>query len=321
MAILHSNATAGHRVAVYYQTQYDNSLEPNSPFGHYVSPLPLIAVISQLLAAFHINFDDVSVHLNDFVPEAPFFDHMWSDIAIMQGQGIKVIGMLGGAAPGTYDPCLLPENFDKYYPVLAHYVRKYKLDGLDLDVEQDFPIEDIVHLINRLKKDFGRNFIITLAPVASALIEEGNLSGFDYIELERRVGDKISWYNAQFYSGFGTFFPDDEYISIVEFGYGLDPSRLVATTLTNPLDGGGYVEIEDVVSSVKMLAAKYDFKFGGVAGWEYFNSNPGANQQPYLWSHIMADAMNDLKDKHDRLENNRTTKAREWQPRWLPEGK
>jgi hypothetical protein len=30
-----------------------------------------------------------------------------------------------------------------------------------------------------------------------------------------------------------------------------------------------YVEIEDVVSSVKMLAAKYDFKFGGVAGWEY----------------------------------------------------
>jgi hypothetical protein len=40
-------AEGSHRVAVYYQSQFDNSLEANSPFGHYVSPLPLIAFITQ----------------------------------------------------------------------------------------------------------------------------------------------------------------------------------------------------------------------------------------------------------------------------------
>jgi len=46
-------------------------------------------------------------------------------------------------------------------------------------------------------------------------------------------------YHNQFYSGFGTLFPDDEYIAIVEFGVGLAPNRLVATTLTNPSLGYG----------------------------------------------------------------------------------
>jgi hypothetical protein len=40
-------SSEGHRVAVYYQTQYDKSLASNSPFGHYVSPLPLLTLITQ----------------------------------------------------------------------------------------------------------------------------------------------------------------------------------------------------------------------------------------------------------------------------------
>lgn len=99
---------------------------------------------------------------------------------------------------------------------------------MDLDVEQSVAMSDIVHLMTQLKSDFGSDFIITFAPVASALLEEGNISGFDYIQLEQQNGYLISWYNAQFYSGFGTFFPDDQYINITKFGPGLDPSRLVA---------------------------------------------------------------------------------------------
>ncbi|KAJ6624955.1 endo-beta-N-acetylglucosaminidase [Mycena sp. CBHHK59/15] len=302
--------STGHRVAVYYQTQYNNALQANSPFGHYVTPLPLITLITHLLlAAFHINFNDVSVHLNDFVPEAPYYDQMWSDIAIMKSTGIKVIGMLGGAAPGTYT-CLTPENFDTYYPVLAGYIERYNLDGLDLDVEQDTPFDDIVFLINRLKADFGDDFIITLAPVASALMEGANLSGFDYIQLEKTVGDKISWYNAQFYSGFGSVFPDTQYISIVEFGDGLDPSRLVATTLTNPEDGFGFVDIDNVVSSVQDLAKRYDYNFGGVAGWEYWNSLPSGVNQPYLWAKLMKRTMAILKAKQAQLAKNVTISSR-----------
>ncbi|KAK7031427.1 S5A-reductase domain-containing protein [Favolaschia claudopus] len=299
-----------HRVSLYYQSVYDTSVAPNSPFGHYVSPLPLITLITHLLlSAFHINFDDVSVHLNDAVPEDPMFQQLWSDIAVMQSTGIKVIGMLGGAAPGTYT-CLTPDLFDTYYPVLAGYIKRYKLDGLDLDVEQDTPIDDIVHLIDRLKEDFGDHFIITLAPVASALVEGPNLSGFDYIELEKRVGHKISWYNAQFYSGFGSFFPDDLYLEIVNFGSGIHPNRLVATTFTSPDEGFGFVDLDSVVSSIQDLAFRHDFNFGGIGGWEYFNSLPGGKEQPYLWAQMMSDAMKQIKANQTQLEESRSIQSR-----------
>jgi len=292
-------AENAHRVLVYYQTQYDPTLPPNSPFGHYVTTLPLIGAITHLLlAAFHINFADVSVHLNDFVPEAPFFDHMWQDIAILQKNGIKIIGMLGGSAPGTYVPCLNATLFPTYYPVLRNYIRRFKLDGMDLDVEEDVPLDDIIRLIKQLKHDFGNDFIITLAPVASALEEGGNLSGFDYIQLESKVGNLISWYNAQFYSGFGSFFPDDQYLEIVKFGKGLDPSRLVATTVTNPADAFGFFDISEIQQSIVDLASMQHFSFGGVAGWEYWNSLPGGSNQPYLWAQIMAKTMKDIKANH-----------------------
>ena len=61
--------------------------------------------------------------LNDHKPEDPWYSQMWKDIAAMQAQGIKVIGMLGGAAPGTYD-CLTADKFDTYYPVLAGYIKQ-----------------------------------------------------------------------------------------------------------------------------------------------------------------------------------------------------
>ncbi|KAJ7173745.1 endo-beta-N-acetylglucosaminidase [Mycena filopes] len=291
-------AEGGHRVAVYYQTQYDNNLAPNSAFGHYVTPLPLITLITHLLlAAFHINFDDVSVHLNDFVPEHPMFTQMWADIAIMQANGIKVIGMLGGAAPGTYT-CLVPEFFEKYYAVLAGYIRRFKLDGMDLDVEQDTPLADIIHLVKRALVEFG-----------------ANLSGFDYFKLEAAVGSEISWYNAQFYSGFGSFFPDQMYLDIVSTGpgkNGLHPSRLVATTLTDESEGFGFIELDEVVDSITQLASQQNFDFGGIAGWEYWDSQPGGEAQPYLWAKLMHDTMAQIHANQTRLLASSVGRSRIW---------
>ncbi|KAJ7287186.1 endo-beta-N-acetylglucosaminidase [Mycena rebaudengoi] len=284
----------GHRVAVYYQTQYDRNQPANSAFGHYVSPLPLLTVLTHLfLAAFHLN-GDRSVHLNDNLPEDPMFDQMWTDLGHMQSSGVKVIGMLGGAAPGSYS--VLTSDFNTFYPLLAGYVRRFKLDGLDLDVEQDTPLSTIVTLINKLKADFGDNFIITLAPVASALRGGGNLSGFKYLDLEAAVGPKINWYNAQFYSGFGSLFPDTQYINIVDtFAGGLDPNRLVASVLTSPSNGGGFVSVANCVSSLKDLSAKYGHNLGGINGWEYFNSLPNGTAAPWAWAETMAKAMNEMK--------------------------
>ncbi|KAF9019869.1 endo-beta-N-acetylglucosaminidase [Hymenopellis radicata] len=273
------------RVVMYYQTHYKN--------GAFVSPLPLIGYVTHLLiAAFHLNMGNVGpdiVHLNDFMPSDSYFAPVWPEIAMMQGNGTKVLGMLGGAAAGTYS-CLTDEYFDVYYPPLADVIRTYNLDGMDLDVEQSVSMPTILRLISQLKTDFGDDFIITLAPVASALKEGGNLSGFDYIDLEAVAGDQIAFYNAQFYSGFGTFFPEDQYISIIEYDQGIDPGRVTATVLTNSANGGGYVSPDHVVESIESLMEKYGTEWGGVGGWEYFNSNPDSDS-PWEWAIMMHDAM------------------------------
>ncbi|TFK90246.1 glycoside hydrolase family 18 protein [Polyporus arcularius HHB13444] len=295
------------RVVVYYQTQYRN--------GVYVSPLPLIGYVTHLLlAAFHLNMGHTGpdiVHLNDFQPSDPFFAPMWPDIAALQGNGTKVIGMLGGAAPGTYD-CLVDSLFDTYYPPLRDVIETYKLDGMDLDVEQSVSPATITRLILELKADFGEDFLITLAPVASALTEGGNLSGFDYIDLEANIGPHISWYNAQFYSGFGTIFPKDQYDRIINYEQGIDPSRVTAIVLTNPSNGFGYVSPENVVASIQDLMEEYGTGWGGVGGWEFFNSLPD-DSRPEQWAITMKNAMQVQKAKIEAKQ--REIEAREAQER------
>ncbi|KAJ6512743.1 endo-beta-N-acetylglucosaminidase [Mycena sanguinolenta] len=241
---------------------------------------------SVFLAAFHLNSDH-TIHLNDNPPGDPMFTQMWQELGEMQTQGVKVIGMLGGAAPGTYN-LLSPANFATFYPLLKDTISDFHLDGMDLDVEQSTPLADIENLITQLKADFGDDFIITLAPVATAMIDGSNLSGFDYVTLDHNMGSEIAWYNVQFYSGFGSLFPDSQYINIINFGY--DPNRVVASVLTSPDNGGGYISIDEVVSSAQALSSKYGFNFGGINGWEYFNSLPNATE-PWLWAQTIKDAM------------------------------
>jgi len=99
----------GRRVVVYYQTQDKNK--------KYVSPTPLISVATHLIiAAFHLN-DNKTIHLNNLSPDDSSFNQMWIDVARMQGTGVKVMGMLGGAAGDSYSN--LASKFDDYYKPLS----------------------------------------------------------------------------------------------------------------------------------------------------------------------------------------------------------
>ncbi|MFI9027799.1 glycosyl hydrolase family 18 protein [Streptomyces sp. NPDC053560] len=276
----------GRRLAVYYQTQYTN--------GTYVSPLGLTehgtGTTHLLVAAVHLN--DVNgpyapVHLNDDPPEAAKFAPMWRDLKTMQGQGVRVLAMLGGAAPGSFQR--LDSEFSKYYPLLRDFLRAYGLDGVDLDVEERMSLAGIERVIDALRADFGPDFLITLAPVASALGGGGNLSGFDYEQLYRDRGGDIAWFNAQFYNGWGSMTATRDYDAIV--GRGLIPAdKVVAGALTSPGNGNGYVDVPALTRTVADLRAKYS-GFGGVAGWEYFNSEPGATAAPWQWAAEVAGAL------------------------------
>lgn len=278
-----ANTTAdSKRVIVYYQTQYHNNV--------YVSPKALTdnntGVTDVLVGAIHLNGDG-SVHVNDHPPSDPRYNQMWTDLRAMQNQGVNVLAFVGGAAQGTFQR--LDTQFDTYYPKLKNLVTTYGLDGLDLDVEENMSQAGINRLIDQLTTDFGTGFIITLAPVATALSGGGNLSGFDYETLERERGSKIDWYNAQFYCGWGSMANTNGYDNIINRGV-FPPRKVVTGVVTNSANCAGYVPLATLKNTLGQLVAKYP-DFGGVDGWEYFNSDPGGTAAPWQWAREMTSAL------------------------------
>jgi chitinase len=281
-----AHAATSKRVVVYYQTQYSNGSS-----GTYVSPLPLVqrntGATDVLVAAIHLDANKV-VHLNDDPPNAPKFTQMWKDLAALQAKGVNVIGMVGGAAQGSFQR--LQNDFANYYPLLKNLVTTYKLNGIDLDVEENMSLAGVERVIDALRADFGSGFLITLSPVASALSGGGNLSGFNYEQLYRDRGAKIAWFNGQFYNGWGNASTTAGYDRVINRGL-IPANKVVLATLTNPANGGsGYVNITTLKANAKALKTKYA-TFGGVAGWEYFNSLPGGTAAPWEWASNISGAM------------------------------
>jgi chitinase len=270
-----ASADGGHKVVVYYQTQYNG--------GSYVSPLGLTqngtGITDVVVAALHLDADGV-VHLNDDPPDSSRYTQMWADLSSMQSQGVRVEVMVGGAAQGSFQR--LDTDFDTYYPLLRDVISTYHLDGVDLDVEESMSLAGIERVIDALRSDFGSGFTITLAPVGSALSGGGNLSGFSYDQLYADRGSEISWFNAQLYNGWGSLADTSSYDQIIGHGV-VPPGKVVAGTVTSPANGSGYVDMPTLQSTLRSLVGEYP-SFAGVDGWEYFNSEPGGTAAPWQWA-------------------------------------
>ena len=279
------------RIVVYQQTYHHND--------EYCSLLPLLTnpsgITHVIIAAIHVNWDPENLSLNDDPHDHPKYTQLWDEVLVLQDSGIKVLGMLGGAARGTFARLDYSESrtdvpfarFEAYYTPLRDMLRRYNLDGIDLDVEEEMSLPGMVHLIDRLKSDFGREFIITLAPVATALMAGWrHLSGFDYRMLEAMRGSSIAWYNTQFYNGWGGLHNTEAYDEIMRNGW--RPEKVVAGMLTNPKHGGsGYVPLDLSAAVLSVLVEKYP-GFGGVMGWEYWDALPQEGQdRSWMWAYCM----------------------------------
>lgn len=274
----------GPRVILYHQT---NHLPNNGPP---VSLLPLLTnntgLTHVILAALHLNDPAGHITLNDDPPSHPKFRTLWAETAWLQASGVKVLAMLGGAAQGSFARLDGPdtEKFEAHYQPLRDLIREHRLDGLDLDIEEPTSLPGTVRLIDRLREDFGSAFLITLAPVATALLPgQPHLSGpaFDYALLERMRGECIAWYNAQFYCGWGDAGSTAWYDAII--GLGWRQEKVVMGLVTNPGNGAGFVEWERLRGVLETLRTRYP-GFGGVMGWEYFNARPGGQEKPWEWA-------------------------------------
>lgn len=273
------------RIICYHQTHYrNNSL---------VSLLPLVTeaadtvpITHLILAAIHLNDPPSNITLNDDPPNHPKNEPLWEEVSIMQDIGVKVLGMLGGAAQGSFQRLdASDEQFEAYYVPLRDMIRYHRLDGMDLDVEEQMSLGGVIRLIDRLKADFVPGFLITLAPVATALQGRPHLSGFDYEALEVMRGSSIAWYNTQFYNNWGRLESFIDYDAILRQGW--KPEKVVVGVLTNPGLGHGYIEFENLKRTLAALTQFYP-GFGGVMGWEYYNSRPGDEDAPWEWAgHMM----------------------------------
>lgn len=280
------------RVVCYHQTHHNQQ-------GEYISILPLLTEASELvsithliLAAIHLNQNPGHITLNDDPPDAAQNIPLWEEVRIFQDVGVKVLSMLGGAAPGSFARLDRSEaEFESYYPPLRDMVRHHGLDGLDLDVEEEMSLAGIIRLVDRLKADCGPSFIITMSPVATALQGRPHLSGFDYEALEVMRGTSIDFYNVQFYNNWGRLSDTMGYGAILRQGW--LPEKVVVGVLTNPGNGHGWIPFEDLQRTLKALA-QYQPRFGGVMGWEYFNSLPGDRQRPWEWAEMMMKTLRNI---------------------------
>lgn len=276
---------ADRRIIFYYQTLFQNgdlvSLEPIITLGNPSGRNPYTTVVQ--LSSFHFGFDANNqpyIHLNDDPPTDPMFVPVWQGLAAAQAAGISATMMLGGAG-GAYTE--LFANYDTFYPILVSTLKQFNLNGIDLDIEEQVTLANTEMLIQDLNRDFGSGFLITMAPVASELSGGGGLSGLNYNQLYDDVGSLISWFNGQFYNGWGSPTVAD-YTACVNQGF--PPSKIVLGTPGNPADGNGYVSLPVLSAVVNDLSQEYP-EFGGVFSWEYFNTLP----TPAAWVSGLAGAM------------------------------
>ncbi|MDF1488859.1 family 20 glycosylhydrolase [Tessaracoccus caeni] len=270
------------RVVVYHQEH-----------GHGDTFVPLLPMVDSgnlthlILAAVHIT-DDGVVTLNDHPHDDPHHEQLWAEAAQVQERGVPVMVMVGGWAPGTM--CKLDgDDFDTYYPALRDFLRAHAIQGVDIDVEQDMSLDGVIRLIDQLRADFGSEFDIILAPVASAMWGGDNLSGFDYEELYRRRGEQIDWVQIQFYSGYGSLEDTRDVQRIIDRGvYPVD--KLVLGVVGHPEDAHGYVDIDRQCATLSQIAATYP-NIGGVDVWEYYRALPGDAAAPWEWIDRVHDAL------------------------------
>ncbi|KAG8533871.1 uncharacterized protein KY384_001612 [Bacidia gigantensis] len=252
------------RIVIYHQTHFKAN-------GDFASLLPLVTespdtlgVTHIIIAALHVNAQAGDITLNDDPPNAPRNEQLWEELAIFQDMGVKVLGMLGGAAKGTFQRLDGSDyEFGLYYPPLRNVIRRYAFNGLDLDVEEPMSLGGIIRLIDYLKADFGDSFLVTFAPVAFALQGMDHLSGFDYEALEVMRGHQVAWYNTQFYNNWGCLQSFADYDAILSRGW--KPEKIVVGVLTNPGLGHGYVDYAELQRTVAALSQFYP-GFGGIMG-------------------------------------------------------
>ena len=212
------------------------------------------------------------IHLNDNDPNDKCFEKLWEQCE-KASKYCKVFLMIGGDG-GAYQT--LFSDFENYYKLLYNLLKTNPfISGIDLDIEEYVDLNNIKMLINVLKNDF-KNLEFSSAPISNSMINDvPGMGGFIYKDLyNSKEGKLISHFNVQSYGEYS----EEIYDQIISNGY--DPKKIVMGSISNQ-------NVNSNINVIEKLNKKYGSKFGGVFNWEYFDSPPGAPNNPQTWAEIM----------------------------------
>jgi len=218
------------------------------------------------------------IYLNDNIPYDPLFNELWLETHEASDQGVTIMFMMGGAGLAYGE---LFSDFETYYPLLKTLItEKSWIKGIDLDIEESVTLDNVKMLMNRLIKDFGSDFIITMAPVSPSLMHDGSsMAGFSYKELYlSEEGKHIKWFNTQCYYSFSK----NTYDLIIQNGY--PPEKIVMGMESGQFDEKTFSK---AIHEVIKIKDEYP-DFAGVFDWEYLNAPPDKND-PSQWAKLMKD--------------------------------
>lgn len=236
---------------------------------------PLVTHITLASIHFGKNPDNsLYIHLNDNDPKNDKFTNVYKELEeIKQIKNTNInINLLIGGAGSAFET--LFSDYESYYSILKTTIENTLtfIDGFNLDIEEQVTLENVIKLVNDLKRDFPQKDII-FAPLSSSIAtDEPGMGGFSYKDLDKAIGDQIAYYNVQCYGEYTA----DLFNQMVANGYKAD--KLVMGMLT----GQDFASIE---TELNKLSNRSDF--GGVAVWEYFNAPPDSPSEPYKWLEIM----------------------------------
>ena len=264
------------RIILYYQTLIDlQPLIDDIKLHQKKYNTPLVTHIT--LASIHFGYDSDQdktpyIHLNNDSAFSDKFKKVYDNLITLNKMGVKINLLIGGAGSAFN---MLFSNYSIFYNLLKKFVASVDfIDGFNLDVEEGVTLDDMVMLVNDLKKDFPTNSIIFAPLGVSVATDEPGMGGFSYKALKNKVGDSIEYYNTQCYGEYSL----NMYDQMVNNTY--DSDKLVLGMLTGQ-------DFNSIINEIQKIVTKYGDKFGGVAIWEYYNAPPSSPKTPYIWCEVM----------------------------------
>ncbi|KIJ53610.1 glycoside hydrolase family 18 protein [Sphaerobolus stellatus SS14] len=199
--------------------------------------------------------------------------------------GIKLMVSAFGA---TDTPTSSGQDASSLAKSMADWVKKYNLDGIDVDYE-DFDAVNagtatdwLATFTSVLRDNLPQGeYAISHAPLAPWF---SSGTGSPYTKLHKKVGDKIDFYNVQFYNQGNLYEDCGSLVSSSGGGYpgssimeianqGIDSSKIVAGKVATQADAysGGYIDPSTLAGCVAQ--AKNKGWNGGVMAWQYPNAD------------------------------------------------